>query len=285
MENERVRSYCVMPEDMYLGKKYSFNKLFVDDRTYDGLVSPLSRKGNAGQFHIGVFEEGRVLAFAELNPNMKKAETVSNYLDELAESLCRVISENVEFSGSEPDITIRFGEMSEHDPEQKPGETALRLLIMLKDFSDISGAQEESLRKKLVGELNNWVEEVVHDRPYEAPKEDYANDITFRMGADMLPHDKEAVGGMDSTMAIFALLFAVIGIFLHEYYVFGVMAAVIGFCFAFRSYQHERYIVMALCMLAAIIGLTAVGWEYISFRNSIQEATASVILFRSIFRF
>lgn len=282
MTNENAIGYCVMPEEMFLGSKYPKDKIFADAVVYEGLVSPLSKKANAGQFHIGVFEEGSVLTFEQLNSSMKKEETILNYLEMLCNSLEKIITENVEFPAGAPNISIRFGELSEHDPESSARKTNMRLLIMMKDFSPLTKEQEQNLRKKLLGELNNWVEEVIHDKPYEAPKEDYENDITFRMSADMIPHEQAEVGGADSMMAIFAIVFAVIGIFLREYYVFGVMAAVIGICFAIRSFQHERYIVMGLCMLSAVVGLCSVGWEYMTFKNTYSGIAAQVITYLSL---
>ncbi len=278
MTTEAGIAYCNMPIEMFTGSKYPVDNIYADDQILQCFVSPLSKKGNAAQLHIGVLNEGKVLSFSDINAKMRKEETIENYLVSLEEKITELIQKNVKWESDEDAvITVRFGQVDERGAEESASTTFLRILVMIKDFLPISKDDELQLRKKVLGEINNWVEEVMHDVPYEAPKEDYSNDITVKMSVDMIPHEKASTDA-DSTMTILAIVFAILGIFLHEYYIFGVMAVVVGICFGIRSFQHEHYVCLGLCVLAALIGICTATWEYLMFQNNVKETTANLLI-------
>ena len=85
-----------------------------------------------------------------------------------------------------------------------------------------------------------------------------------------MKHEKEDLG-LESTFAIFSLLFAGLGIFLRDWFFFQFIAAVMGAYVAFRSFQKQKWVCMALGCIACVLGLVFLIIAYGELRESMAN--------------
>jgi hypothetical protein len=85
-----------------------------------------------------------------------------------------------------------------------------------------------------------------------------------------MKHEQEDLG-LESTFAIFSLVFAGLGILWKDWFIFQVIAIVMGGYVAYRSYQKQRWVCMVLGLIASIVGIVFTGIAYGVLREQMKN--------------
>ena len=258
-----VVKHCVMPKDMYLAKMWKSENVVIGDTTYQIVVSPASKKNGAVQFHVAALKEGEVVTFENLNTNLYEV-TVRKYLDELNERLSNVMEEQVRWihTGNH-DIYVSYGGREQWDESESPMQTGIRIILMVKNVENMDAQEEERLRKILKGELVEWMESVIMDKPaIQKTKADYENDLVRVVDISMIPHDKTVFNPVP-IMTVLGLLLAILGVFFAEYQFFQVGAMIIAAYAAVRSHQKGEKTYMYLNAFVSAISLFFIYYGYV----------------------
>ncbi|MBQ6106463.1 MAG: hypothetical protein IJL03_11100 [Lachnospiraceae bacterium] len=255
MSVNSVVKHCVMPKDMYLAKMWKSENVVIGTSTYQIVVSPASKKNGAVQFHVAALKDGEVVTFKDLNSNLYDI-TIRKYIDELTERLSNVMESQVRWihTGNH-DIYISYGGIEQWTEEDSPADTGIRLILMVKNVENMDAQEETTLRKILKGDLVEWMETVIMDKPaIQKTKEDYANDLVRVADISMIPHEKSSFDSVP-IMTVLALLFSTLGVFFSQYLVFQVIGMVVAAYTAYRAYQkgaREIAIINGICCLISI---------------------------------
>jgi len=250
---------CVMPEEMFFGTAWPHEQCIIGEDTLELCVSPISQRKNAIQIHMAAMWNREVLTFHDLNANMRK-ENVKLYLESLSRRLSGIVEKYFTWpEDGEHEMRISFGSLSERSDTDDPLETNMRFFLMVKDVLPIDDPRElDMIHKSLKGEFSNWLEEVISDVPKKRSPEEIKQDLAVILDVDLMKHEKEDLG-LESTFAIFSILFAGLGIILQDWFIFQVIAVVMGLYVALRSYQKQRWVCMALGIVACALGLAFAG--------------------------
>ena len=259
MSVKAVMGQCVMPKEMFFGTAWPHEQCIIGEDTLELVVSPLSQRNNAVQIHMAAMWNKEVLTFHDLNAGMKK-ENVKLYLQSLSERLRAIVEKY--FMWPDDDVhnmTISFGSLSERKEDDDPLETNMRFVLMVKDILPIEDPTElDMIHKSLKGEFSNWLEEVISDVHQKKSVEELKKDPTVVLDVDLMKHEQEDLG-LESTFAIFSLVFAGLGILWKDWFIFQVIAIVMGGYVAYRSYQKQRWVCMVLGLIASIVGIVFTG--------------------------
>lgn len=258
-----VVKHCVMPKDMYLAKMWKSENVVIGDTTYQIVVSPASKKNGAVQFHVAALKDGEIVTFQDLNTNLYDV-TVHKYLDELNERLSSVMEDQVRWihTGNH-DIYVSYGGQETWDDTASPMQTGIRIILMVKNVENMDEQEETRLRKILKGELVEWMESVIMDKPaIQMTKEDYENDLVRVVDISMIPHDKSTFNPIP-IMTFLGLLLAILGVFFSEIQICQVGGMIIAAYTAFRSYQKGEMPFMYLNALVSAICLFFVYYGYV----------------------
>ena len=266
-----VMGQCVMPRDMFFGKAWPHEQCIIGEDTLEIVVSPMSQRKNAVQIHMAAMWNKEVLTFHDLNADMKK-DNVKLYLQSLSERLRAIVEKYFMWpDDGEHDMIVSFGNLTERSGDADPLETNMRFVLMVKDILPIEDPLElDMIHKSLKGEFSNWLEDVISDVHKKASPEELKKDVSVLLDVDLMKHEKEDLG-LESTLAIFSLLFAGIGIAMSDWFLFQVLAAVMGGYVAFRSFQKQKWVCMALGIVACIIGIVFLIIAYGSLRDSMAN--------------
>ncbi|MBR5712121.1 MAG: hypothetical protein IKX54_00840 [Lachnospiraceae bacterium] len=266
-----VMGQCAMPRDMFFGTAWPHEQFIIGGDTLEMVVSPLSQKKNAVQIHMAAMWNGEVLSFRDLNADMKK-DTVRKYLSSLSNRLRGIIEKYFMWpDDGEHDMYVSFGSLDEKGDAEDPILTNMRFVLMVKDILPIEDPKElELIHKSLKGEFGNWLEEVISDVHRKKTPEELKKDPAAVLDVDLMKHDQEDLG-LESTFAIFSLVFAGMGIPFSEWFIFQVLAIVMGAYVALRSYQKQRWICMVLGIVACLIGIAFVGVAYGDLREAMKD--------------
>ncbi|MBR4812793.1 MAG: hypothetical protein IKI15_06005 [Lachnospiraceae bacterium] len=266
-----VMGQCVMPRDMFFGKAWPHEQCIIGEDTLEMVVSPMSQRKNAVQIHMAAMWNGEVLTFHDLNADMKK-DNVKLYLQSLTERLRGIVEKYFIWpEDGEHDMHVSFGNLTEKPEDSDPLETNMRFVLMVKDILPIEDPTElDMIHKALKGEFGNWLEEVISDVHKKVPVEEMKKDPSVLLDVELMKHEKEDLG-LESTFAIFSLLFAGLGIFLRDWFFFQFIAAVMGAYVAFRSFQKQKWVCMALGCIACVLGLVFLIIAYGELRESMAN--------------
>ncbi len=270
MSVKAVMSHCVMPRDMFFGTAWEHEQCIIGEDTLDICVSPLSQRKNAVQIHMAAMWNKEVLTFHDLNADMKK-DNVKLYLQSLSERLRAIVEKYFMWPDDDVhDMLISFGDLKEWD-DSDPLQTNMRFILMVKDILPIEDPLElDMIHKSLKGEFSNWLEEVISDVQKKKTPEELRRDPTMVLDVDLMKHETEDLG-LESTFAIFALLFAGLGFLFKDWFIFQVIAIVMGSYVAYRSYQKQKWICMAMGIVAAIVGIVFTGIAYGLLREEMKN--------------
>lgn len=265
-----VMGQCVMPRDMFFGTAWPHEQCIIGEDTLELVVSPMSQRKNAVQIHMAAMWNGEVLTFHDLNAEMKK-DNVKLYLQSLSERLKAIVEKYFIWpEDGEHDMHVSFGSLTEKKEEDDPLETNMRFVLMVKDILPIDDPMElDMIHKSLKGEFSNWLEEVISDVHKKVSVEEMKKDASVLLDVELMKHEQEDLG-LESMLAIFSLLFAGLGILLSEWFVFQVIAAFLGGYVAYRSYQKQKWVCMALGLVASMIGLVFCILAYNELRDSMK---------------
>ena len=268
-----VMGQCVMPKDMFFGTAWPHEQCIIGEDTLELVVSPMSQRKNAVQIHMAAMWNGEVLTFHDLNADMKK-DNVKLYLQSLSERLRAIVEKYFMWpEDGEHDMHVSFGSLTEREKESDPLETNMRFVLMVKDILPIEDPMElDMIHKSLKGEFSNWLEDVISDVHKKESVEELKKDASVLLDVELMKHDKEDLG-LESTFAIFSLLFAGLGIILCDWFFFQVIAAVMGGYVAFRSFQKQKWVCMALGIIACILGTVFIIVAYAALRESMANVT------------
>ena len=264
MSVNSVVKHCVMPKDMYLAKMWKSENVVIGTSTYQIVVSPASKKNGAVQFHIAALKDGEVLTFKDLNSNLYDI-TIRKYIDELTERLSGVMESQVRWihTGNH-DIYISYGGLEQWTEEDAPSDTGIRVILMVKNVENMDPQAETTLRKILKGDLVEWMETVIMDKPaIQKTKEDYENDLVKVADISMIPHEKSSFDPIP-IMTVLALAFSILGVFLSQLLVFQVIGMVIGAYTSFRAYQKGSKQVAVINGICCLISLYFVYYGYVN---------------------
>ena len=271
MSVKAVMGQCVMPKEMFFGTAWPHEQCIIGEDTLELVVSPLSQRNNAVQIHMAAMWNKEVLTFHDLNAGMKK-ENVKLYLQSLSERLRAIVEKY--FMWPDDDVhnmTISFGSLSERKEDDDPLETNMRFVLMVKDILPIEDPTElDMIHKSLKGEFSNWLEEVISDVHQKKSVEELKKDPTVVLDVDLMKHEQEDLG-LESTFAIFSLVFAGLGILWKDWFIFQVIAIVMGGYVAYRSYQKQRWVCMVLGLIASIVGIVFTGIAYGVLREQMKN--------------
>ena len=271
MSVKAVMGQCVMPKEMFFGTAWPHEQCIIGEDTLELVVSPLSQRNNAVQIHMAAMWNKEVLTFHDLNAGMKK-ENVKLYLQSLSERLRAIVEKY--FMWPDDDVhnmTISFGSLTERKEDDDPLETNMRFVLMVKDILPIEDPTElDMIHKSLKGELSNWLEEVISDVHQKKSVEELKKDPTVVLDVDLMKHEQEDLG-LESTFAIFSLVFAGLGILWKDWFIFQVIAIVMGGYVAYRSYQKQRWVCMVLGLIASIVGIVFTGIAYGVLREQMKN--------------
>ncbi len=271
MSVKAVMGQCVMPKEMFFGTAWPHEQCIIGEDTLELVVSPLSQRNNAVQIHMAAMWNKEVLTFHDLNAGMKK-ENVKLYLQSLSERLCAIVEKY--FMWPDDDVhnmTISFGSLTERKEDDDPLETNMRFVLMVKDILPIEDPTElDMIHKSLKGEFSNWLEEVISDVHQKKSVEELKKDPTVVLDVDLMKHEQEDLG-LESTFAIFSLVFAGLGILWKDWFIFQVIAIVMGGYVAYRSYQKQRWVCMVLGLIASIVGIVFTGIAYGVLREQMKN--------------
>ena len=262
---------CVMPKDMFLGTAWPHEQIIIGEDTLEMVVSPLSQRKNAVQIHMAAMWNGEVLTFHDLNAEMKK-DNVKLYLASLSDRLRSIVEKYFMWPDDEiHDMLISFGGLTERKDDDDQLETNMRFVLMVKDILPIEDPTElDMIHKSLKGEFSNWLEEVISDVHKKKTPEELKKDPTVVLDVELMKHEQEDLG-LESTFAIFSLVFAGLGILWKDWFVFQAMAIVMGAYVAYRSYQKQRWVCMVLGMIACIVGVVFTGVAYGALREQMKN--------------
>ncbi len=259
--------HCMMPREIYLGSMWKREQGFVDDEVYDILVSPPIYKKNAVQIHLGAMLDGKIQTFGDLNSKLRK-DAVKRYLSELEQRIFTVIRKHYEWDEeTEEDLILSYGHVTEWDKESSLTDIPIRIVLMAKNAM-FTSSDEEILRKQLKGELINWMEEVLHDVPVDR-REEYVKDYHAILDASLLPHKKEENNFL-TTLTIISIVLLFISLFLMDWFIFQVMAAVIAGYTGYRAAQQKQYVCFGICATVCIVGLLLCGISYKALQKSMD---------------
>ncbi|MBO4788949.1 MAG: hypothetical protein II483_09520 [Lachnospiraceae bacterium] len=271
MSVKAVMGQCVMPKEMFFGTAWPHEQCIIGEDTLELVVSPLSQRNNAVQIHMAAMWNKEVLTFHDLNAGMKK-ENVKLYLQSLSERLRAIVEKY--FMWPDDDVhnmTISFGSLTERKEDDDPLETNMRFVLMVKDILPIEDPTElDMIHKSLKGEFSNWLEEVISDVHQKKSVEELKKDPTVVLDVDLMKHEQEDLG-LESTFAIFSLVFAGLGILWKDWFIFQVIAIVMGGYVAYRSYQKQRWVCMVLGLIASIVGIVFTGIAYGVLREQMKN--------------
>lgn len=271
MSVKAVMGQCVMPKEMFFGTAWPHEQCIIGEDTLELVVSPLSQRNNAVQIHMAAMWNKEVLTFHDLNAAMKK-ENVKLYLQSLSERLRAIVEKY--FMWPDDDVhnmTISFGSLTERKEDDDPLETNMRFVLMVKDILPIEDPTElDMIHKSLKGEFSNWLEEVISDVHQKKSVEELKKDPTVVLDVDLMKHEQEDLG-LESTFAIFSLVFAGLGILWKDWFIFQVIAIVMGGYVAYRSYQKQRWVCMVLGLIASIVGIVFTGIAYGVLREQMKN--------------
>ena len=271
MSVKAVMGQCVMPKEMFFGTAWPHEQCIIGEDTLELVVSPLSQRNNAVQIHMAAMWNKEVLTFHDLNAGMKK-ENVKLYLQSLSERLRAIVEKY--FMWPDDDVhnmTISFGSLTERKEDDDPLETNMRFVLMVKDILPIEDPMElDMIHKSLKGEFSNWLEEVISDVHQKKSVEELKKDPTVVLDVDLMKHEQEDLG-LESTFAIFSLVFAGLGILWKDWFIFQVIAIVMGGYVAYRSYQKQRWVCMVLGLIASIVGIVFTGIAYGVLREQMKN--------------
>ena len=271
MSVKAVMGQCVMPKEMFFGTAWPHEQCIIGEDTLELVVSPLSQRNNAVQIHMAAMWNKEVLTFHDLNAEMKK-ENVKLYLQSLSERLRAIVEKY--FMWPDDDVhnmTISFGSLTERKEDDDPLETNMRFVLMVKDILPIEDPTElDMIHKSLKGEFSNWLEEVISDVHQKKSVEELKKDPTVVLDVDLMKHEQEDLG-LESTFAIFSLVFAGLGILWKDWFIFQVIAIVMGGYVAYRSYQKQRWVCMVLGLIASVVGIVFTGIAYGVLREQMKN--------------
>lgn len=262
--------YCVMTQEVFSARKWQTEDLYLDDQVYSVVVSPVSRKGNAAQYHLALLKDGKVITYGEWNKTMR-ANTRAAYLDKLTNSLSEIL-EMKSNRGDEFTIGINFGIVGEKPQEVNLEELPLRIVLFCKDCYALDAQEEERLRVQIKIEFFDWLEQVFHDVVKEAPLTAEEKHYQVMIGASMMPHEKPE-NNLDVPMTILSIGCLIASIFLREWFIPQIMAIFVAGCTAFRSAQHKNYVCTGICLAVALAGVGVSIWAYQEMKEALKGAS------------
>lgn len=263
-----VIGHCVMPKEIFNATMWKKDTEFLDDAVYEICVSPFARKNNALQIHLAVLSDDKIVRFADLNAQLKKPR-VEAYLGELQKRLTEVLEAHFQWEDDgDHDVVISYGGMESWNAEAELNTTNLRVVLMLKDTLPLDHGEDAIVRKKLKGELLNWMEEVRHDVQVNRT-EMYEKDYHAILAAELLPHDKENTDILN-TMTIIAAAVLVVSFFLLDWFFFQVIALVIAGYTGFRAVQKQKYICAGICLVIVIVAIVLCVISYRDLQESMK---------------
>ncbi len=250
-----VMNNCVMPRDMFFGKAWPHEQFLIGEDTIDLCVSPLSQRKNAVQIHMAALWNNEVLTFHDLNSEMKK-DNVRLYLQDLSDRLKAIVEKYFMWpDDGEHDMYVSFGALTEVPEDADPLETNMRFILMVKDILPIEDPLElDMIHKSLKGEFGNWVEQVIRDVQKKQSPEELKKDVSVVLDADLMKHEQEDLG-LESLAAIVAVTFALFGVLFRNWMVFQFVAFVFGGYVAYISYKKQKWVCMAMGLVACVVGL------------------------------
>ena len=268
-----VMGQCVMPKDMFFGKAWPHEQCIIGEDTLELVVSPMAQRKNAVQIHMAAMWNGEVLTFHDLNADMKK-DNVKLYLQSRTERLSAIVDKYFMWpEDGVHDMHVSFGSLTEKNEDSDPLETNMRFVLMVKDILPIEDPMElDMIHKSLKGEFTNWLEEVISDVHKKVSVEEMKKDASVLLDVDLMKHETEDLG-LESTFAIFSLLFAGLGIALRDWFFFQFIAAVMGGYVAFRSFQKKKWVCMSLGIVACIVGIVFLILAYGALRETMADVT------------
>lgn len=267
MSIRTVIGRCVMPREIFHAAMWKKETEFLDDEQYEVCISPFVRKANALQIHLAALCNGQVLNFSGLNESMKQ-ERIRIYLDELHKRLTNIVEKLFMWADEdEHELVISYG-YADSRKKENIGATNLRLVLMLKDSLPMQREEELSVRKRLKGELLNWMEEVRHDVQVDQHAT-YEKDYHAILAADLLPHEKENTDILN-TMTIISVAILFVSFFIMDYFFCQVIALVVAGYTGYRSFQKQKYVCMSICIAVALVALLFCFITYKELQSSMQ---------------
>lgn len=267
-----VMGNCVMPKELFFGTMWEHEPCIIGEDTLELFVSPLAQKRNAVQIHMAAMWNNEVLSFGDLNREMKP-DNVKLYLESLSNRLRSIVEKYFLWGDDDEHIMyVSFGSLTEKAEDASPLDTNMRFVLMVKDILGIQDAAElEMIHKSLKGEFCNWLEEVISDVHKKPTAEELKKDASVLLDVSLLKHENEDLG-LESTFAIFSLVFALLGILMSDWFFFQVIAIIMGAYVAFRSYQKQKWVCMAMGLVACVVGMVFAGIAYASLREAMKDA-------------
>lgn len=240
MSVNSVVKHSVMPKDMYLAKMWKSEKVYIGESEYELVISPAARKNGAIQYHIGAFQEGKVVTFQDLNQSLYEV-TVQKYIDELNARLASLINQHVRWVNTgNHDIYVSYGTLEQWTEGNSLKTTGIRIILMVKNVENLPDTEEVLLRKLIKGELIEWMETVLNDKPaITKTKEDYAHDIVRVMDTSMIPHTDQAFNSLP-IMTILAMVACGLALINMKLILCQIISMVISAYAAYRAYKKDE---------------------------------------------
>lgn len=259
-----VIKHSVMPKDMFQAKMWKPEEVFIGDSAYHIVISPASKKNGAVQFHMAAMKDGEVQTFKDLNNTLYDI-TATKYIDELNERLCDALQNQIKWTHTgNHDIYVSYGDMKQWEEGTSAKETAIRIILMVKNVENMTPEEEKLLRKILKGELVEWMDSVIRDKPaIERTKQDYENDLVKVMDTSMLPHTKSSFNPIP-LITVIGLAFAILGVFYAKYELFQVCAVVLSGYAGFRAYQRGQKEYMFVNVAVCLISVFFIYYGYVN---------------------
>ncbi len=267
MSIRTVIGRCVMPRDIFHAAMWKKDTEFLDDEQYEVCISPFVRKANALQIHLAALCDGQVLRFSGLNETMKQ-DRIRIYLDELQKRLSNIVEKLFMWpDDGEHELVISYG-YADAKKRENICATNMRIVLMLKDSLPMQREEELLVRKRLKGELLNWMEEVRHDVQVDQ-RAAYEKDYRAILAADLLPHEKENTDILN-TMTIISVAILFVSFFIIDYFFCQVVALVVAGYTAYRSFQKQKYVSMGICIAVAVVAMLLCFIAYKELSSSMQ---------------
>lgn len=259
-----IVNHCVMPKDMYLAKMWKSENVYIGNEAFQVVVSPASRKNGAMQYHIAALKDGEVIRVGDLNTHLYEV-TIAKYMDELNERLANALEKKVHWVNTgNHDLYVSYGGLEQWQEGTSLKATALRIILMVKNVNAMTPEEEDTLRKVFKGELVEWMETIIQDRPgIETKKEDYVNDIVNIMDISMLPHDKETFNPVP-VMTVLGMIFGFLGVYFSSLLVFQVCSLVVSAYAAYRAYQKDNKPMLFINIGIVLISLYLIYNGYVN---------------------
>lgn len=261
MSVNSVVKHSVMPKDMYLAKMWKSEKVYIGEKEYDMVISPAARKNGAIQYHIGALSEGNVVTFQDLNQSLYEV-TVQKYIDELNARLASLINQHVRWVNTgNHDIYVSYGTLEQWVEGTSLKTTGIRIILMVKNVENLPDEEEVLLRKLMKGELVEWMESVLNDKPaITRTKDDYAHDIVKIMDTSMIPHTDPTFNSLP-IMTIIAMVACGLALINLKLIIAQIISMVISAYAAYRAYKKDEkpYLYVNLGILAISIYLIYYG--------------------------